>query len=168
MQLYFIQYTQSFLQCASAIQLLKFLGFTTVVAYASQRHADYLKELGATDFVDRAKVSLSDLPSHFSAKFDIVFDAFASPEAMATGCDLLLDGGGFTTVIPSWDPFPSELAERFAKGNKRVAKIIASYGVDVNTQALGALVVKEFSELFSKGIIKVCVLYPLIRNAVSK
>ncbi|KIY66121.1 GroES-like protein [Cylindrobasidium torrendii FP15055 ss-10] len=137
-----------------AIQLLKFLGVTTIVAYASQRHADYLKELGATDFVDRNTVSIAALPNHFFTKFDIVFDAFASYEAMAAGCDLLRNGGGFTTVIPSWDPFPPELAERFAKGSKRVAKIIASYGVDSNTQALGHLVVKNFAELFSKGIVK--------------
>ncbi|KAJ7693830.1 chaperonin 10-like protein [Mycena rosella] len=56
-----------------AIQLLKFSGFTRIVAYASKVHSDYLRELGATECIDRAEVSVDSLAAHIDAPVNVVY-----------------------------------------------------------------------------------------------
>ncbi|KAK7049306.1 hypothetical protein VNI00_005907 [Paramarasmius palmivorus] len=43
------------------IQLLRFAGFSTIITYASDKHAEFLKSLGATHVIDRKLVSTAQL-----------------------------------------------------------------------------------------------------------
>ncbi|KAH8915516.1 GroES-like protein [Atractiella rhizophila] len=54
--------------------ILKFLGFSEIVAYASNKHTAYLTSIGATQVLDRSSVSLRDLSSLYS-DLDVVVDA---------------------------------------------------------------------------------------------
>ncbi|KAJ7768674.1 hypothetical protein DFH07DRAFT_1058321 [Mycena maculata] len=69
------------------IQLLKFLGFTRIVAYASSAHFADLKHRGATEFIDRADGSLTDLAVHPPVKvvYDTTFGTGALNAARTVG-----------------------------------------------------------------------------------
>ncbi|KAJ7362297.1 hypothetical protein DFH08DRAFT_840657 [Mycena albidolilacea] len=82
-----------------AVQLLKFLGFTRIVVYASKVQFDYLKELGATEYIDRGEVPLEKLVVTPPVK--VAYDA--SPVlagALNAAYDSVVDGGKVTTVRP--------------------------------------------------------------------
>nr|GAT43833.1 GroES-like protein [Mycena chlorophos] len=99
-----------------AVQLLKFNGFSTIIAYASAKHTDYLTSLGATLVIDRNSTPLADLPSHPALKdapVDVVYDTVlgiissgsdATTTATATpvdiGYDLVKPHGLLVTVNP--------------------------------------------------------------------
>ncbi|KAF7317588.1 GroES-like protein [Mycena kentingensis (nom. inval.)] len=92
-----------------AIQLLKFIGFTRIVAYASSKHAHYLASLGATDIIAREDTALPALPAHalFSqlGKIDVVFDGlFATAPGAASSLDIahaiVNSAGQIVTVNP--------------------------------------------------------------------
>ncbi|KAF8205431.1 chaperonin 10-like protein [Mycena galopus ATCC 62051] len=78
-----------------AIQLLKFLGFTRIVAYASAAHFPYLTTLGATEFIDRASIPLSSLA--VTPPVNVVYDTAAALDA---AYDSVVDGGKVTTARP--------------------------------------------------------------------
>ncbi|KAF8189452.1 GroES-like protein [Mycena galopus ATCC 62051] len=80
-----------------AVQLLKFLGFTRIVVYASKVHFDYLQQLGATECIDRSAVSLEKLVVNPPVK--IVYDATFSG-ALDAAYDSVVDGGRVVTVRP--------------------------------------------------------------------
>ncbi|KAJ6502875.1 chaperonin 10-like protein [Mycena vitilis] len=84
-----------------AIQLLKFLGFTRIVAYASKTHFGYLKELGATDFVDRTEVPVDALATHgtLMPPVNVVYHAI-DPSALNGGFDCVAEGGAVATAQP--------------------------------------------------------------------
>ncbi|KAJ6616471.1 hypothetical protein B0H10DRAFT_1799515, partial [Mycena sp. CBHHK59/15] len=81
-----------------AIQLLKFLGFTKIVVYASKTHFDYLRTLGGTDFIDRAAVPVDALPAH-AGKVHVVYDT-APTSALDAAYDCAAEGGRIVTVQP--------------------------------------------------------------------
>ncbi|KAJ6593572.1 GroES-like protein [Mycena capillaripes] len=81
-----------------AIQLFKFLGFTRIVTYASVAHSDYLKQLGATECVDRAQVALDSLVSVLTPAVNVVFDAAGM--ALDAAADCVQEGGRIVTVSP--------------------------------------------------------------------
>ncbi|KIY69892.1 GroES-like protein [Cylindrobasidium torrendii FP15055 ss-10] len=136
-----------------AIQLLKFAGFTSIVAYASLRHADLLKSLGATEIIDRNEVALTDLPTHLKPRFNVVFDALSGPDALAAGLQLLADQGKLATVTPPRMVKP-ETAELFAKGNKRLGSIYGAYKWNAENEALGNALRENFDRLLDEGVIK--------------
>ncbi|KAF7343791.1 GroES-like protein [Mycena sanguinolenta] len=80
-----------------AVQLLKFLGFTRIVVYASKVHFYYLKQLGATECIDRADVPLEKLVVKPPVK--VVYDATFTG-ALDAAYDSVVDGGKVTTVRP--------------------------------------------------------------------
>ncbi|KAJ7660140.1 GroES-like protein [Mycena polygramma] len=80
-----------------AVQLLRFLGFTRIVVYASKTHFSYLKELGATEFIDRAEIALDALA--VSPPVHVVYDA-TPVGALDAAYDSVVDGGKITTVNP--------------------------------------------------------------------
>ncbi|KAJ6503827.1 chaperonin 10-like protein [Mycena sanguinolenta] len=80
-----------------AVQLLKFLGFTRIVAYASEVHFDYLKQLGATECIDRGEVPLGKLVVKPPVK--VVYDATFTG-ALDAAYDSVVDDGMVTTVRP--------------------------------------------------------------------
>ncbi|KAJ7483895.1 GroES-like protein [Mycena galericulata] len=80
-----------------AVQLFKFLGFTRIVAYASKVHFDYLKQLGATEFIDRADIPIDALALKPAVK--VVYDAPMAGHLNAA-YDSVVDGGKIVTVRP--------------------------------------------------------------------
>ncbi|KAF7337132.1 GroES-like protein [Mycena venus] len=80
-----------------AVQLLKFLGFTRIVAYASKVHFEYLKVLGATECIDRGEVPLEKLVVTPAVK--VAYDA-TFPGALDAAYDSVVDGGKVTTTRP--------------------------------------------------------------------
>ncbi|KAJ3994726.1 chaperonin 10-like protein [Lentinula boryana] len=85
-----------------AIQLLRYMEFNPIIAYASLKHSVYLKSLGATFIVDRQEVSLADLPSAVAQASDkplkVAFDAVGNAEAQEAGMSCLVEGGELVTV----------------------------------------------------------------------
>lgn len=89
----------------SAIQLLRYLDFSPIIVYASSKHSQYLKSLGATHIVDRQLVPLPAFPSAIkditSNELKIVFDAVGGVEALDAGFECLATGGELVTVDSS-------------------------------------------------------------------
>ncbi|KAF7297036.1 GroES-like protein [Mycena indigotica] len=96
-----------------AIQLLKFAGFSTIVAYASEKHTDYLQSLGATLVIDRNATPLGDLAAFpalqgLAGTLDVVFDTalgLGPPKAedakpVDIAYDLVKSYGAVLTVNP--------------------------------------------------------------------
>jgi len=86
------------------IQLLKFHGFSQIIAYASGHQTQFLKSLGATDVIDRKKVPLDDLPvaleQHLTNELKITYDAVGSPETQQAGNLCTLPGGILISTMP--------------------------------------------------------------------
>ncbi|KAG7444478.1 GroES-like protein [Guyanagaster necrorhizus] len=95
-----------------AIQLLKFVGFSRIITYASARHFDYLATLGITDIIDRGTTPLSQLPLAVkkltSDPLLVVFDALGFPDAQQAGYDILAEGGQVMTINNDQRPQKSE------------------------------------------------------------
>ncbi|KAJ7755927.1 GroES-like protein [Mycena metata] len=84
-----------------AIQLFRFLGFTRIVAYASKVHFEYLKQLGATECIDRREVSVDSLSAHpaMSPAVDVVYDT-GPVSSLNAAYDCVAEGGKLVTVQP--------------------------------------------------------------------
>ncbi|KAE9396791.1 GroES-like protein [Gymnopus androsaceus JB14] len=80
-----------------AIQILNFLGFKTIITYASAKHTDYLKSLGATHLVDRSRFR-----SITSAPIKTVYVAvlMPMPGTQDAGYACLAPGGQMIVAIP--------------------------------------------------------------------
>ncbi|KAK6992682.1 GroES-like protein [Favolaschia claudopus] len=84
-----------------AIQLLEFLGFTRIVVYASNTHFDYLKTLGATEFIDRKEVPVESIAHVMKPAVHVVYDSTGAVDAAV---DSVVDGGKVATSIPTAKP----------------------------------------------------------------
>ncbi|KAJ3994692.1 GroES-like protein [Lentinula boryana] len=87
-----------------AIQLFKLLGYSTVIAYASARHADYLKSLGATHVIDRGEVPVGSLAEAAkkiaNAPIKIAYNAVGDNDSRAACVDAIVEGGQVVDVNP--------------------------------------------------------------------
>ncbi|KAE9395116.1 GroES-like protein [Gymnopus androsaceus JB14] len=88
-----------------AIQIFKILGFSTIITYASARHADFLKSLGATHVIDRAEVSVDSLAEVVkkitnNSPIEIAFNAVGDPDSRAACLNSLAQGGKLADVSP--------------------------------------------------------------------
>ncbi|KAJ7245639.1 GroES-like protein [Mycena haematopus] len=125
-----------------AVQLLQFLGFTRIVVYASKVHFDYLKELGATECIDRGAVPLEKLV--VSPPVKVVYDA-TFPGALDAAYDSLVDGGKVTTVRPQ------AKTERAARGITLVHCFGFYAGPDHTV--FGKHIIEELPKMIEKGVI---------------
>ncbi|KAJ7247291.1 chaperonin 10-like protein [Mycena rebaudengoi] len=143
------------------IQLLKFLGFTKIVAYASLAHVEYLRQLGATEFIDRHTVSLDALSAvpALANKVKVVYDATFTG-AIDQAYDCVAQGGTIVTVqqfnptTRSNDTVSLVRVAGFYTGPD-VYKSEASRAL-VGTPAhtmFGKHIIKNLPELFEKGVI---------------
>ncbi|KIY65225.1 GroES-like protein [Cylindrobasidium torrendii FP15055 ss-10] len=82
-----------------AIQLLKLLGFSNIIAYASKKHTELLKSLGATEIIDRNETTLSDLPSKVKGPVKFVYDSIASTETQEIATAIVSTDGVAVTVL---------------------------------------------------------------------
>ncbi|KAJ7289377.1 chaperonin 10-like protein [Mycena rebaudengoi] len=143
------------------IQLLKFLGFTRIVAYASQTHVEYLRLLGATEFIDRHVVSLDALSTTpaLADKVKVVFDA-TFMGAIDQAYDCVAQGGSIITV-QRFNPTTREndtvslvrVAGFYTGPEVYKSPVLQSLvGTPAHT-AFGKHIIKNLPELFEKGVI---------------
>ncbi|KAJ7887510.1 GroES-like protein [Mycena olivaceomarginata] len=102
------------------IQLFKFLGFTRIIAYASKTHFDYLKQLGATEFVDRVEVPVASLAAHpaLSPPVKVVYDVGNAPnEAYDCANRIEILPNGLVGILGG--------LERLQKGSVSGVKLVA-------------------------------------------
>ncbi|KAJ7293848.1 chaperonin 10-like protein [Mycena rebaudengoi] len=130
------------------IQLLKFLGFTRIVVYASPTHVEYLRKLGGTEFIDRNTVPIEALAASPALAGDkrvtVAYDAsFSGTASINAAYDCVADGGKVCTVNP------------FAPLNRegRGVAFVRGYGATPEHSTFGRLVIKNLPELFEKGAI---------------
>ncbi|KAJ7126472.1 chaperonin 10-like protein [Mycena crocata] len=138
-----------------AIQLLKFLGFTRIVAYASKAHFDYLKQLGATECIDRGEVSVESLARNPPVK--VVYDCAGALGAV----DCVVEGGLIVTVagrLP-WDE-SKKLTLARVQGYYAGPDVmkwsrddVIGYAATPQHSAFGKLLVKNLPELLTKGVV---------------
>ncbi|KAF8214056.1 GroES-like protein [Mycena galopus ATCC 62051] len=84
-----------------AIQLLKFIGFTRIVVYASKIHFDHLKKLGATECIDRAAVPEESLAATLKTSVKVAYDIGAPNLTLNVAYDCVVDGGSIVTTLPT-------------------------------------------------------------------
>jgi NADPH:quinone reductase-like Zn-dependent oxidoreductase len=131
-----------------AVQIAKARG-AYVVATASTRKVEFVRELGADEVVDYTKTSLETI-----AKVDAVIDPFGGDRTLGA-LALVRDGGTLTMLLP---PVSAEVATAAAERGIRIAEI----GVRPNPVALTAL-----TELVERGELwpHVQAAYPLEKAA---
>ncbi|KAJ3825189.1 GroES-like protein [Lentinula raphanica] len=86
------------------IQLFKLLGFSTIIAYASAHHTEYLKSLGATHVIDRGEVPIEKVPEVVKKIADvpikIAFNAVGDNDSRAACIAAIAEGGQVVDVNP--------------------------------------------------------------------
>ncbi|KAJ7584385.1 GroES-like protein [Mycena floridula] len=106
-----------------AIQVLRINGFSPIIAYASDAHAEYLKSLGATHVIDRNATPISKLPGAIrkitDAPIKVAYDAIGDPETQQASYDSLADGGKLVLVLPD------KVAD---KKESKTVEIVSVYG----------------------------------------
>ncbi|KAJ7429814.1 chaperonin 10-like protein [Mycena galericulata] len=141
-----------------AVQLFKFLGFTRIVAYASKVHFDYLTQLGATEFIDRADVPIESLAVEPAVY--VVYDAPMGGHLNAA-YDSVIDGGKIVTVRPD------AKSDRETRGVTLVHVFGLYAGPDVlkpvgdpalypavpEHTIFGKFIIKQLPEMLAKGAI---------------
>ncbi|KAL0059590.1 hypothetical protein AAF712_013641 [Marasmius tenuissimus] len=86
-----------------ALQLLKFGGFSPIIAYASGHHTNFLKRLGATHIIDRKSAAIQDLPTEVKKITDspvkVVYDAVSQADTQEAGYNTLAEGGDLVILL---------------------------------------------------------------------
>ncbi len=132
----------------AAIQLLKFLGYSTIITYASARHADFLKSLGATHVIYRAEVPSANLPAavkKISNSIKIVYDAIGDADSTTASVESVAEGGQVASVLPD--------VKVEAEG-KRVFGIYGNSHVPQNRE-FGKTLWKHLPKMVGDGVIVV-------------
>ncbi|KAK0189228.1 GroES-like protein [Armillaria mellea] len=134
-----------------AIQLLKFLGFSRIIAYASARHFDYLTTLGITDIIDRGTTPLNQLSLAVKKltcdPLLVVFDALGFPEAQEAGYDMLSERGQVMTINVDQRPQKSE------SDGKIFRDILATVHLPAQSE-FGRRMFRSLGKFMDEGVIK--------------
>ncbi|KAJ7441499.1 GroES-like protein [Mycena galericulata] len=129
-----------------AIQVLRVLGYTKIITYASGKHTEYLKSLGATHVIDRTTVPTADVPALVKqiangAPIKIVYDAISEPATKDASFATLADGGIAIAVLPG---------ENRNVDGKRFISILGSTHIH---RDFGVLLWKTLPKQVAEGII---------------
>jgi len=128
-----------------AIQILRVLGYSTIITYASAKHTDYLKSLGATHVIDRNAVSTADLPAAVKkiagAPIKIVYDAISEEDTKEASFATLAEGGIAIAVLSG--------ENRAVDGTK----FIIIFGSNDLHREFGALMWKILPKQVAEGVI---------------
>ncbi|KAJ3843007.1 GroES-like protein [Lentinula raphanica] len=135
-----------------AIQILRYAGFGTIIAYASSKHAGFLKSLGATHVIDRTEVPFADLPGALHKIYPhpvkTIYSAITSVEAQdAAYASLSSDG---KLIVATIQPVPRDGPD--AAGRK-VYGVIGTPYTPVN-RSFGLLLWKHLPKLLQQGVIQ--------------
>ncbi|KAF5362778.1 hypothetical protein D9757_011000 [Collybiopsis confluens] len=132
------------------IQLLKYIGFGQIIAYASGHQSSFLKSLGATDIIDRKKTALDQLPNVVSAlsklPIKLAYDAVGTPETQQVAAECIPEG---ETVVSS---LPAKVINLENSSKKLFSPISISHRPE--TRELAKVVFGRLGEWVSQGIIK--------------
>ncbi|KAJ7197883.1 chaperonin 10-like protein [Mycena rebaudengoi] len=125
------------------------------LTYASQTHIEYLRQLGATEFIDRNIIpvdSLSTVPS-LAEKVKVVDDAtFAG--AIDAAYDCVAQGGAIVTVQPYAPTARSNDTVSFIRVSGCYAgPDVMHYKSELSSTAFGKHIVENLPELFENGVI---------------
>lgn len=84
------------------IQVLKFAGYTNVIAAASKHHEDYLKSLGAAHVIDYRSTSfIEDIKKAAGARgIEHVMDCISLPNTFALIKEIIAPGGKLAHLVP--------------------------------------------------------------------
>ncbi|KAK7036608.1 hypothetical protein VNI00_011541 [Paramarasmius palmivorus] len=131
------------------LQILKFSGFSTIIAYASSQHTETLLSLGATDIIDRNKVAISDLQSAVknitTTPISVVYDAIASPDTQNAGYTVLADDGKMVlTAKPNVD-------NKLLVESKKLTNVFGSVYPEPN-RPLGKIMYKNLTRWLEEGV----------------
>ncbi|KAF5372165.1 hypothetical protein D9758_005050 [Tetrapyrgos nigripes] len=134
-----------------AIQLLRYLDFSPIIVYASKHNFDYLRNLGATELIDRNEVSPESLATAAKSRtlnaIDVVFDAVGSDETQQAGYDALLNGGKMVVTM-----FLSQIKGKSDGDGKKVLGVIGNVQREENRE-FGRTIARKLSNLVKEGII---------------
>jgi NADPH:quinone reductase-like Zn-dependent oxidoreductase len=127
-----------------AIQLLKFVGFTRIIAYASKANFEYLRQLGATECIDRTEVPIDSLAAHITPPVKLVYDTIGELNA---AYDSAMDGGSVVTVHPM---------ANWTREGKNLTLVRAQARALPEHTAFRKLLKKILPEMLEKGALVVC------------
>ncbi|KAJ3728307.1 GroES-like protein [Lentinula raphanica] len=131
------------------IQVFKLLGYSTIIAYASARHADHLKSLGVTHVVDRGEIPIDKLAETVKkiagTPFKIAYNAVGDDDSHAACVDTIAEGGQVADV-------KSTLGHKTING-KRVLGIMGSSHYPPHKE-FGRILWKNLPRLVQEGAIK--------------
>ncbi|KAL0067829.1 hypothetical protein AAF712_004997 [Marasmius tenuissimus] len=131
-----------------AIQMLKFGGFSPIIAYASGHHTDFLKSLGATHVVDRKSVAIKDLPAEVKKITNIpvkaVYDAISLPDTQEASYGTLAEGGNLVIVL---DSQIKNLVE-----SKKVHHVFGNVQPEAN-RPFGRVLYKQLTQFLEDGTV---------------
>lgn len=143
------------------IQLAKISGFTPIIATASSKHIDSLKEIGASNVLDRnlSTALLKDEISKITSKpIQYVYDSIASEPTQQTAHDILSPGGRAVVVLP--------IVITPAEG-KYISKTTAGQAHPDNAELFPAFYHDHVYGFLEKGYIVVSFIGPLTRTKIS-
>ncbi|KAJ7167674.1 chaperonin 10-like protein [Mycena filopes] len=148
-----------------AIQMFKFLGFTRIVVYASKAHFEYLRQLGATECIDRSEVPVDSLATHpaLSPAVNVVYDT-APVSSLNVAYDSVVEGGKIATVLPlakiERDLEQKKVTLVQVQGyyaGPDVLKFkrddVAAYAALPEHTVFGRLLIKNLPEMLAKGVV---------------
>ncbi|KAJ6458671.1 chaperonin 10-like protein [Mycena vitilis] len=160
-----------------AIELFKFLGFTRIVAYASKAHFAYLRQLGATQCVDRTEVPIDSLAAHaaLTPQVKVVYHT-VDPAALNAAYDCVAEGGSIVTALPS-SKLDRDLSAKKATlvgvrgfiAGQDVMKYnhpLAGVVLTPEHTNFGKLIVKNLPQMLEKGLVTAN-RYEVLPNGVS-
>lgn len=134
-----------------AIQLARLSGFSPIITTASLKHADYLKELGATHVLER-KLDASSIKAAIrqitTNPFEIGYDAVSFEDTQNLGYELIAPGGTLVLVTSI------KIAEDKRSADKHIADIFAHPTLP-DRRPIAAALYKHVSALFASGELKV-------------
>jgi NADPH:quinone reductase-like Zn-dependent oxidoreductase len=132
-----------------AIQIFKHLGYSTIVAYASGRHTDFLKSIGATHVIDRGEITIGNVAEMVkkiaTTPLKVAFNAVGDADSLSACFDSIEEGGKVADV---------NLEAKDVGNGKTVIAIMGNSHVPVNTP-FGRILWKNLPKLVQDGAIVV-------------
>ncbi|KAF9059329.1 chaperonin 10-like protein [Rhodocollybia butyracea] len=142
-----------------AIQILRYVGYSTIITYASAKHTEFLKSIGATHVVDRAEVPIDKLPEVIESitsspnGIKIIYLAVLRDDnVLKAAYTCLASGGQMATAIPT-PMVESEKAKLPADDRKKLYGVWASTRIEPNI-AYGKEMWKNLPALLEERVIK--------------
>ncbi|KAJ3877606.1 GroES-like protein [Lentinula edodes] len=133
-----------------AIQILKYLGFGAIIAYASAKHTEFLKSLGATHVIDRNQISFADLPAAlprvYAQPIKVIYSAVTLPEAQDAAYACLANDGKFAVATPQL-----ALKEDAETPEKKVYGVFGSPHTPANRE-FGLVLWRHLPRLLESGV----------------